>query len=70
MTEASREHFMMDKGGVIQNPVQAGLEPISCRSCSGGKLGELVKDRATCRKCSRVHGFLVIKGKVNYGVCL
>jgi hypothetical protein len=61
---------MMDKGGVVRDPVPMGAEPISCRSCREGKLGKIVDGKSGCDKCGRVHGFMMIKGKINYGVCL
>lgn len=70
MTELRREHFMSDKGGVIRDPVPMGPEPVDCRNCRDGKLGQISDGKSACKKCGRVHGFLVIKGKINYGVFL
>lgn len=65
-----REHFMADHGGVIRDPIPMGADPIGCRSCRDGQLGKIVDGKSSCGKCGRIHGFLVLKGKISYGVCL
>lgn len=70
MTELRREHWMSEHGGVIQDPVPAPIEPRPCRSCHDGHLGVIVDGKAGCNKCGRVHSFIVLKGKVSYGVLL
>lgn len=56
---------------MVQDPVPTGVGPLECRICKKWKLGPRSDDgRAVCQKCRRVHGFIVLGGKVNYGVCL
>ncbi len=66
----SREHYMAEHAGVIRDPVPMAEPPIPCRSCHQGKLGSIVDGKSSCNKCGRVHAFLVIRGKISYGVCL
>jgi hypothetical protein len=77
----SREHFMSEQGGVVRDPIVLE-DPARCRRHTGGTyqgrtapscdgmLGAIVKGRAQCQKCGLTHGFLVIKGKIQYGVML
>jgi hypothetical protein len=65
-----RDHHPSEFRGVVADPVVVMLDPLDCRSCKDGKLGTLSEGRATCKKCGRVHGFIVLGGKVNYGVYL
>lgn len=67
---ARREHFMADQGGVVRDPVPMGEEPVGCRSCRDGTLGKIVDGKSKCGKCGRTHGFMVVRGKISYGVLL
>lgn len=65
-----RDHGKSEFCDVVQDPVVAGTEPLGCRQCKKGKVGAVVDGRASCNKCGRLHGFIVLGGKVCYGVYL
>lgn len=72
---------MSDRGGVVRDPVLLE-DPAKCRSVSrlvqgqtvggpcDGILGKIVDGKAQCQKCGLTHGFMVIGGKIRYGVLL
>jgi hypothetical protein len=76
-----REHFLSQNGGVVRDPVMLE-DPARCRRQTGGTyqgqvappcdgtLGQIVNGKAQCQKCGLAHGFLVVKGKIQYGVLL
>ena len=61
---------MSDFGSVIQNPEPVPPDPVPCLRCKGGTVGKLDNGRASCVKCSAIHGFMRIRGEVRYGICL